>query len=171
MAPQHLGDFLRDMRENQGVSQGEILRRLGIKSHNHCSRVENGRTSLQIETVQRYANALGFRLDLNFSPLENENEVNEEIQMYKTREEYLRKSGHFREPRDNSTAPDLGPELKALRHYAGLSEAEMAHKLGWDGYGIYKIENDRKWLNMETLARYAAACGYDVQIDFIPQKK
>lgn len=52
-----IGDRIRALREQKGLSQGQIERRTGLLRC-YISRVENGHTVPSIETVERLARAL-----------------------------------------------------------------------------------------------------------------
>lgn len=52
-----IGERIRQLREAKGLSQGDIMKRTGLKDC-YTSRVENGHTVPSIETLQKYAVAL-----------------------------------------------------------------------------------------------------------------
>ena len=64
---EELGEILRYLREQRGLSQAELARRLGYANRSRLSQIEGAEgLSLSLETIARYANALGYRVDLNF---------------------------------------------------------------------------------------------------------
>ena len=64
---EELGVTLRHLREQRGLSQAELARRLGYANRSRLSQIEGAEgLSLSLETIARYANALGYRVDLNF---------------------------------------------------------------------------------------------------------
>lgn len=74
------------------------------------------------------------------------------------------------------TSADLGPKLLALRTEAGLTQREVAERMGLRGSGaetaISRAEHGRPgWGGTWTwIARFAAACGFDADVVFKPRK-
>lgn len=60
----------------------------------------------------------------------------------------------------------LGPNIKALRKMARLTQAELAAKVGLERTSITNIENGRQTLNPRTLVLIADALGYRVRVHF-----
>lgn len=58
---------LLSMRERAGLTQADVAQRLGTQRTN-ISRLESGRTSPNLKTLQKYADACGFDLTLEFHP-------------------------------------------------------------------------------------------------------
>jgi transcriptional regulator with XRE-family HTH domain len=56
-----IGRRLRELRESRNLSQGDIEVRTGLLRC-YTSRVENGHTVPSVETIEKYANALGIPL-------------------------------------------------------------------------------------------------------------
>jgi transcriptional regulator with XRE-family HTH domain len=56
-----IGQRLRDLRESKKLSQGDIEKRTGLLRC-YTSRVENGHTVPSVETLEKYARALGIPL-------------------------------------------------------------------------------------------------------------
>ena len=64
---EELGEILRYLRKQRGLSQAELARRLSYANRSRLSQIEGAEgLSLSLETIARYANALGYRVDLNF---------------------------------------------------------------------------------------------------------
>jgi transcriptional regulator with XRE-family HTH domain len=61
-----IGRRLRELRESRNLSQGDIEVRSGLLRC-YTSRVENGHTVPSVETIAKYANALGISLYAFFS--------------------------------------------------------------------------------------------------------
>jgi transcriptional regulator with XRE-family HTH domain len=61
-----IGRRLRELRESRNLSQGDMEARTGLLRC-YTSRVENGHTIPSIETIEKYANALGIALFAFFS--------------------------------------------------------------------------------------------------------
>ena len=61
MAIMEIGRRLRELRESRNLSQGDLEVRTGLLRC-YTSRVENGHTVPSVETIEKYANALGIPL-------------------------------------------------------------------------------------------------------------
>lgn len=62
-----------------------------------------------------------------------------------------------------------GSTLKALRLSAGLTQVQLAEKLGNGGYTsavVRAIESGRRNIGLNLIADWANACGYNVSIEF-----
>lgn len=57
----NLGESIRRLRQDKGLSQGEMQKRTGIL-RSYLSRVENGHTVPSLATLQRLASAMGLTL-------------------------------------------------------------------------------------------------------------
>jgi transcriptional regulator with XRE-family HTH domain len=60
-----VGERLRALRERKALSQGDIERRTGL-ARTYISRVENGHTTPSLDTLEKWARALGIPLYLLF---------------------------------------------------------------------------------------------------------
>jgi transcriptional regulator with XRE-family HTH domain len=56
-----VGERIRAIREEKNLSQGDIEKRSGLLRH-YVSRVENGHTIPSVETLEKFARALGVPL-------------------------------------------------------------------------------------------------------------
>lgn len=65
-----IGRRLRQLRESRNLSQGDLEVRTGLLRC-YTSRVENGHTVPSVETIEKYANALGIPLFAFFPNEEN----------------------------------------------------------------------------------------------------
>ncbi len=64
---EELGEILRYLRDRRGFTQHQLAERLGYKTRSRVSQIEGAEgLSLSLETIARYANALGYRLELHF---------------------------------------------------------------------------------------------------------
>lgn len=62
----------------------------------------------------------------------------------------------------------LAKRLKELREKSGLTQAQVAKKMG-PGYQaprIYNIESGLKPVGLKMIESYAAACGYRLNLEF-----
>ncbi len=71
-----LGDTIRDMRRERGLSQ-EVLSGLAGIARTHLTMIENGTMHPTIETLCKIAQALGLRTSELFSMVEDRNNRDE----------------------------------------------------------------------------------------------
>lgn len=57
-----LGKNLKRIRTQKGMTQGDIVRALGV-SRSFVSNIENGKTNPTLSTIKRIADALGVSVD------------------------------------------------------------------------------------------------------------
>ncbi len=69
----------------------------------------------------------------------------------------------------------LGPEFKLAsmlieaRSRAGLSQNDLARRMGMKQASVARIESGKFNPSMETLRKYAAATGHDLKIEMLPR--
>jgi DNA-binding XRE family transcriptional regulator len=64
----------------------------------------------------------------------------------------------------------LAAELKKLRQKAGLSQAQLAAKVGTQQPGIARVESGTAMPTLELIFKIASACGHQVLVAFKPRK-
>jgi transcriptional regulator with XRE-family HTH domain len=79
-----IGRTLRELRIAENLSQGDIQRRTGLLRA-YTSRVENGRTSPSIATLEKYARALDVPLYTLFCDARRRTEIDLKLQNKKRR--------------------------------------------------------------------------------------
>jgi ribosome-binding protein aMBF1 (putative translation factor) len=62
-----VGDLLRLAREQQGMSLRELAQKLEVK-HPRIVQLEKAQTAIELQTLSRHANALGYDIRLEFIP-------------------------------------------------------------------------------------------------------
>jgi ribosome-binding protein aMBF1 (putative translation factor) len=69
-------------------------------------------------------------------------------------------------------AYEFRSKLIALRQKAGLTQEQLAEKLRTKKSNISRLESANSTISpkLSTLADYAAAMGYKIEIDFVPVK-
>lgn len=60
---QRVGRRIAELRKQKGLTQQDIAERTGIQ-RNHISRIESGKYSVGLDTLQSIAEALGGRIDI-----------------------------------------------------------------------------------------------------------
>ena len=66
---------------------------------------------------------------------------------------------------------EIARELIAARARAGLSQAEVAQRMGTTQSAVARIESGRQKPSTRTLERYAQATGSTVKIALVPAKQ
>jgi len=57
-----IGERIKEIRQNQGMTQEELGTRTGIQ-RNHITRIEKGRYSVGFDTLENIAEVLGKKID------------------------------------------------------------------------------------------------------------
>ena len=65
---------------------------------------------------------------------------------------------------------DIARRIIAMRAAVGLTQREFAEQLGIKQSQLARIESGRQIPKIETLAKLAAAAGYELKVSFISQK-
>jgi transcriptional regulator with XRE-family HTH domain len=58
--------------------------------------------------------------------------------------------------------------LLAMREKSGLSQAELAQRMGTNKSSICRLEKGNTDPSLSTLKKYAKACGFQITMDFHP---
>src|SRR3982750_1115156 len=72
-------------------------------------------------------------------------------------------------PRPDPLASAVAEAVGKLRRTAGLSERAAARRLGTSQTQLRRMEDPRYLPSLRSLARVAAAYGYRLAVDFVPQ--
>ena len=64
----------------------------------------------------------------------------------------------------------IGVMVKNLRKEHGLTQEELAHKLGSKKSAISRLENHAEDIKLSTLAHLAAAFGKQIKVEFVNQR-
>lgn len=64
---------------------------------------------------------------------------------------------------------DLARTVIALRSESGLTQRELAERIGLKQPQLARIEAGRQLPKLETLAKLAAGAGYALEINFVPK--
>lgn len=59
-----LGKFMRQSRESSGMTQSELARAMRT-CRTHISKLENGRDTPTLKTINKFATALGYNLQMD----------------------------------------------------------------------------------------------------------
>jgi transcriptional regulator with XRE-family HTH domain len=84
----------------------------------------------------------------------------------------MKRQGVAEEYQDLSPAYEIRKKLIALRQEAGLTQEQVAERLHTSKGNISRLESVNSNISpkLSTLADYAAAIGYRLRIDFIPER-
>lgn len=61
----------------------------------------------------------------------------------------------------------LGKFVKAMRKRAGMTQKELADRVGLERTSITNIERGNQTMNVQTINSIAEALGYEVRVKFI----
>jgi transcriptional regulator with XRE-family HTH domain len=64
--PKEIGDYLKRLRKEKGISQVELAEKIGVKPPT-LSQYESGETNMTLSTLNRVADALGYQINVSFS--------------------------------------------------------------------------------------------------------
>lgn len=64
----------------------------------------------------------------------------------------------------------LGASLKAIRKLRGVTQQQVAERVGLERTSICNIEKGKQMLSVRTLNDIAAALGYEVKVHFRPMR-
>lgn len=91
----------------------------------------------------------------------------------KYREQSRERDAYFNDPANAGEVAamfarmELAEAMYKARHAAGLTQKELAERLGTKQAYIAALERGRKNITFSTLSRYAAACGKKVAITLL----
>ena len=97
-------------------------------------------------------------------------EINRDIAAGKTGEDEAERNAYFTDPAnaeaiaEQSARMELVEALYKARREAGLTQKQIAEKLGTNQTYIAALERGRKNITFSTLTKYAAACGKKVAL-------
>src|SRR3972149_10451633 len=144
MDKRELGTNLKKLREQAGLNQRELAERVGV-DYSYLSKIENGVMSPPSqELIIKLAEVLQADKD---ELLTLAGKVPADIaQMLKNLEviQSLRKGDVSRKSESGNKKDSFGKRLKELRETAGLSQGELADKVGVSFTYLSKIENGVK---------------------------
>ena len=124
------GRRLRVARKRAGLSQAEVATRLGI-GQSYVSRVERGAQNISLLAGVKFAQVLGYEFSTDFSPPK---------------------------PRARDGIP-FGRHLREAREQAGLSQAEVARRLGMTQSYVSRVERGGQNITLSACEAFARAVG------------
>jgi transcriptional regulator with XRE-family HTH domain len=71
---QDIAETFTELRLEQGWSKKEAARQLGV-IYSNLNRLEAAGTDLRLSTLQKYAHAYGYQVEVAFVPMEEEDEA------------------------------------------------------------------------------------------------
>ena len=133
------GRRLRAARNQAGLSQAQVAARLGIRQ-SYVSRVERGAQNISVLAGARFAQAMGYIFSTEFRV----------------------------KPRDNDGIA-FGRRLREVRRRAGLSQAEVAARLGITQSYVSRVERGDQNVTLSTCEAFARAVGCIFSAVLTPQ--
>lgn len=64
----------------------------------------------------------------------------------------------------------LPEQLRAIRKRAGLTQTQLALKLGWSSKRVSNFEQGVRPPGLDALEAWARACRHDLRVDFLPME-
>lgn len=127
-----IGNRIRVRREELGLSQEELAHKLGYKSKASISKIELGERQLRQKNILAIADAL------------------------QTTPSYI--MGWDNKKSENGKLMTIGNRIRIRREELGLSQEELAHKLGYKSkVSICEIEKGRRQLRQKSIKAIADA--------------
>jgi transcriptional regulator with XRE-family HTH domain len=140
------GRRLREARKRAGLSQAEVATRLGI-GQSYVSRVERGAQNITLSHCVRFAQAVGCTFSTEFTPPR---------------------------PRDNdsdSSTAEFARRLREERRRAGLSQAELAARLGMTQGYLSRVERGAQNISLSACEAFADAVGCTFSAVLMPKPR
>lgn len=100
-------------------------------------------------------------------------EIMHDIQTGKISEDEAERDAYFTDPENAEEVKAMFARMELIetlykaRHEAGLTQQQIADKLGTNRTYIAALERGRKNITFATLAKYAAACGKKVAVTLL----
>lgn len=100
-------------------------------------------------------------------------EMRRDIESGKISEDEAERDAYFADPANAGEVAELFARMKLVetlykaRHEAGLTQKELADRLGTKQSYIAALERGRKNITFATLTKYAAACGKKIAITLL----
>ena len=138
------GRRLREARRRAGLSQAEVAARLGIRQ-GYVSRVELGTENITLSACVRFAQAVGCLFSPEFMPPT---------------------------PRDSDGGiAEFARRLREARRRAGLSQAELAARLGMTQGYVSRVERGAQNISLSACEAFADAVGCTFSAVLMPKPR
>lgn len=142
-----LHEYIKGILDNPAVSSGEIAQKIG-SPHASISAFKKAQ-STRLNTIQRYANALGITFTIIMKDKENKPIIPSQI-LVKPLLDSLKKAYHASSmSAEDYTYGDfkLGKDMKALREKNKFSKSHVAKLAGITESSVVKVEENRALLS------------------------
>ena len=100
-------------------------------------------------------------------------EIKRNIKEGKISEDEAERNAYFTDPKNAEKVNELFARMELVetlykaRHEAGLTQQEVADRMGAKQAYVAALEKGRKNITFSTLAKYAAACGKKVAVTLL----
>lgn len=100
-------------------------------------------------------------------------QIKQNIKDGKISEDEAERNAYFTDPKNAKKVTELFARMKLVetlykaRHEAGLTQQEVADRMGAKQAYVAALEKGRKNITFSTLAKYAAACGKKVAVTLL----
>ena len=159
-----IGEKIAERRRFIGMTQEELAKRVGYSSKHAISKMETGCVDFSVlESLSRIAGVLGLTLQDLLS--ENEETVQDTKQIPQAEnlgdliQELRTLIGELRSIRGECSTMSFSEKLHDLRIKAGLTQEDLAKKIGISKQNISRYENSERVPNLKTARKLADALG------------
>lgn len=151
---------LRRIREGRHISQHALADRIGLESSNFAT-IER-RRSWKVSTVQPWARALGYRLDLRLDGLDVPDDSEPLAAIYNAQQPTTEAD------EDQLDLRILVNNLARIRRAEGMSFAALGARLGCGEAAVYRRESRPDGLLVATAQRFSRALGGCLRLNLEP---
>lgn len=139
--------MLGEARRASGVTQIDLANRLGTTQPS-LARLEKDTSVPNLKTVSRYAEAIGFSAQAQLVPQAGS-------------------SGSAKVGARGCQLEGLPDELASLRKSCGVTQSQVAERMGATQPIVARLERGDAQPNLKTLEKFASAVGFDLGIHLV----
>jgi transcriptional regulator with XRE-family HTH domain len=77
----------------------------------------------------------------------------------------------MKDRRDNAIFEDLRKMVRVMRQTAGLTQLELAERLGMNRSNLSNIENGTQPVTIRNIYHISRACGFMIKVKFVPIRR
>lgn len=144
------GEFVKSIRECDEISQSELAKRMQV-SLQFLNEIELGKSNVSIEFAKKIAEKLGYPHEAFVEILTND--LLKKIEIYKTLDATAWANEKFKNLK-------FGEFVKNIREADGVSQSELAKRIGVTRQYLNAVELDKTPINIDLVVDIAKALGY-----------
>ncbi len=150
-----IGERLRQVRMLKGLSQVALAREIGV-SYQQLQKYEKGLNRLSVPRLLDISKVLKVDVSVIARP-------DEPIALTETAIPERDLAAH------DGALEQLGPRLRLLREYCGLTQGELASRIGVSHQQVQKYESGKNQISLPRLMEISRVLGVDVKAIIGPQ--